>query len=190
VRGDLRARDRAGRRRPRRRRPRRRRRRVQPRLPLPQGRDHRRARGRPRPAHHAPHPPRRQLVEATWDEAYAEVARRLQPILQTHGPDAVAIYLGNPNVHNLSGQLYARPLIKALRTTNVYSASSVDQLPKHVSSGYLFGDPLAIPVPDVDRTDLLVVLGGNPRVSNGSLWTAPDLPAGSPRCASAVAGSS
>jgi anaerobic selenocysteine-containing dehydrogenase len=117
-----------------------------------------------------------QLVAASWDEAYAEVAHRLQPILQAHGPDAVAIYLGNPNVHNLAGQLYARPLIKALRTTNVYSASSVDQLPKHVSSGYLFGDPLAIPVPDVDRTDLLVVLGGNPRVSNGSLWTAPDLP--------------
>jgi anaerobic selenocysteine-containing dehydrogenase len=117
-----------------------------------------------------------RLVEATWDEAYAEIARRLPPILASHGPDAVAIYLGNPNVHNLSGQLYARPLIKALRTTNVYSASSVDQLPKHVSSGYLFGDPLAIPVPDVDRTDLLVVLGGNPRVSNGSLWTAPDLP--------------
>jgi anaerobic selenocysteine-containing dehydrogenase len=117
-----------------------------------------------------------RLVEATWDEAYAEIARRLPPILQEQGPDAVAIYLGNPNVHNLSGQLYARPLIKALRTTNVYSASSVDQLPKHVSSGYLFGDPLAIPVPDIDRTDLLVILGGNPRVSNGSLWTAPDLP--------------
>jgi anaerobic selenocysteine-containing dehydrogenase len=117
-----------------------------------------------------------RLTPASWDEAYAEVAARLRPILAEHGPDAVAVYLGNPNVHNLAGQLYARPLIKALRTTNVYSASSVDQLPKHVSSGYLFGDPLAIPVPDVDRTDLLVVLGGNPRVSNGSLLTAPDLP--------------
>jgi anaerobic selenocysteine-containing dehydrogenase len=117
-----------------------------------------------------------ELVETTWDEAFGEVARRLRPIVDEHGPDAVAIYLGNPNVHNLSGQLYARPLIKALRTRNVFSASSVDQLPKHVSCGSLFGDPLAIPVPDIDRTDLLVVLGGNPRVSNGSLWTAPDLP--------------
>jgi anaerobic selenocysteine-containing dehydrogenase len=117
-----------------------------------------------------------QLVEATWQEAFEEVASRLHAIQAEHGPYAVAIYLGNPNVHTLAGQLYLRPLVKALRTTNVYSASSVDQLPKHVSCGYLFGDPLAIPVPDLDRTDLLVVLGGNPRVSNGSLLTAPDLP--------------
>ena len=117
-----------------------------------------------------------QLVEAGWEEAFEEVATRLHTIQAEHGPDAVAIYLGNPNVHTLAGQLYIRPLAKALRTTNIYSASSVDQLPKHVSCGYLFGDPLAIPVPDLDRTDLLVVLGGNPRVSNGSLMTAPDLP--------------
>jgi anaerobic selenocysteine-containing dehydrogenase len=117
-----------------------------------------------------------ELVEVGWDEAFAEVARRLGPIIEAHGPDALAIYLGNPNVHNLAGQLYARPLIKALRTRNIHSASSVDQLPKHVSCGHVFGDPLAIPVPDIDRTELLVVLGGNPRVSNGSLWTAPDLP--------------
>jgi len=117
-----------------------------------------------------------RLVEATWQEAYAEVARRLHAVQAEHGHDAVALYLGNPNVHNLSGQLYVRPLAKALQTTNISSASSVDQLPKHVACGHLFGDPLAIPVPDIDRTDLLVVLGGNPRVSNGSLMTAPDLP--------------
>lgn len=117
-----------------------------------------------------------ELVEATWAEAYEEIARRLPAIVETGGPDAVAVYLGNPNVHNLAGQLYVRPLVKALRTKNVHSASSVDQLPKHVSCGAMFGDPLAIPVPDIDRTELLVVMGGNPRVSNGSLWTAPDLP--------------
>ncbi|MFA9429067.1 molybdopterin-dependent oxidoreductase [Egicoccus sp. AB-alg2] len=117
-----------------------------------------------------------QLVETDWNDAFDEVARRLAPIVAEHGPDSVGVYLGNPNVHNLAGQLYVRPLVKALRTRNVFSASSVDQLPKHLSCGALFGDPLAIPVPDVDRTDLLVVLGGNPRVSNGSLWTAPDLP--------------
>jgi anaerobic selenocysteine-containing dehydrogenase len=117
-----------------------------------------------------------ELVDASWDEALTEVAERLRPIVDEHGPDSVAIYVGNPNAHNLSGQLYLRALIKALRTRNVHSASSVDQLPKHVSAGLMFGDPLAIPVPDIDRTDLLVVLGGDPRTSNGSLWTAPDLP--------------
>ncbi|MEX1178146.1 MAG: molybdopterin-dependent oxidoreductase [Nitriliruptor sp.] len=116
------------------------------------------------------------LVEATWDEAFGEVEQRLRAIVDEHGPDSVAIYLGNPNAHTLSGQLYARALIKSLRTRNVHSASSVDQLPKHVSCGTMFGDPLAIPVPDIDRTDLLVVLGGDPRTSNGSLWTVPDVP--------------
>ncbi len=117
-----------------------------------------------------------QLVETGWDDAFAEVAQRLRPIIDEHGPNAVAVYLGNPNAHNLDGMLHLRPLLKALRTRNIYSATSVDQLPKHVSSGYLFGDPSAVPVPDIDRTDLLVVLGGNPLVSNGSLMTAPDMP--------------
>jgi anaerobic selenocysteine-containing dehydrogenase len=117
-----------------------------------------------------------KLVPATWDEAFGEVAPRLRAIVDEHGPDSVAIYLGNPNAHTLSGQLFVRPLVKALRTRNVHSASSVDQLPKHVSCGLVFGDPLAIPVPDIDRTDLLVVLGGDPRTSNGSLWTVPDVP--------------
>lgn len=116
------------------------------------------------------------LREASWEEAFAEVARRLPPILEAHGRDAVAVYLGNPNTHNLAGLLYLRPLLQTLRTKNLYSASTVDQMPKHVSSGLLFGRPGAIPVPDLDRTDLLVILGGNPRVSNGSLCTAPDFP--------------
>ena len=114
--------------------------------------------------------------EVTWDEAFAEVERRLTPVLAEHGRDAVAVYLGNPNAHNLSGFFYGRPLLKALGTKNVFSASTVDQMPKHVSSGLLFGSPDAIPVPDIDRTDLLVILGANPLESNGSLATAPDWP--------------
>lgn len=117
-----------------------------------------------------------RLEPTTWDAAFAEVEGRLRAIIDEHGPDSVAVYAGNPNAHTLSGQLYVRPLIKALRTKNIFSASSVDQLPKHVSSGLTFGDPLAIPVPDIDRTDLLVILGGDPRTSNGSLWTVPDVP--------------
>jgi anaerobic selenocysteine-containing dehydrogenase len=114
--------------------------------------------------------------EATWDEAYREIEQRLLPLLDAHGRDAVAIYLGNPNVHNHASTLYVRPLIMALGTTNIYSASTVDQMPKHVSAGLMFGDPLAIPVPDLDRTDYLLMLGANPWHSNGSLCTAPDFP--------------
>ncbi|NEE38278.1 molybdopterin oxidoreductase family protein, partial [Streptomyces sp. SID7982] len=64
----------------------------------------------------------------------------------------------------------------ALRTRNVFTASTLDQMPKHVSSGLLFGDAHAIPVPDLDRTDHLLLIGANPLESNGSLCTAPDFP--------------
>ena len=69
-----------------------------------------------------------RFVAVTWDEAFAEIARRLAAVVDEHGRDATAVYVGNPNAHTLAGQLYIRPLIKALRTRNVYSASSVDQL--------------------------------------------------------------
>jgi anaerobic selenocysteine-containing dehydrogenase len=114
--------------------------------------------------------------EVTWDEAFAEVERGLTAVLDQHGRDAVAVYLGNPSAHTVSGILYGRPLLRALGTRNIYSASTVDQMPKHVSSGLLFGSGDTIPVPDLDRTDYLLMLGANPYESNGSLCTAPDFP--------------
>ncbi|HEX6117492.1 MAG TPA: molybdopterin oxidoreductase family protein [Solirubrobacterales bacterium] len=116
-----------------------------------------------------------RLEEASWDEAFAEIARRLPPLLERHGRDSVAVYLGNPTVHVLSLGLYSRVLLKALGTRNIYSASTVDQMPKHISSGLMFGSMLSIPIPDVDRTDHLLILGANPLASNGSLMTAPDM---------------
>jgi anaerobic selenocysteine-containing dehydrogenase len=112
----------------------------------------------------------------SWPEAFAEVERGLGGVLDAHGRDAVALYFGNPSAHTLAGVLYNSPLAKSLGSRNVYSASTVDQMPKHVSSGLLFGGPLLIPVPDLDRTDHLVMLGANPWESNGSLCTAPDFP--------------
>ena len=116
-----------------------------------------------------------QWREVGWDDAYAEVERLLSGVRERHGRDAVAIYLGNPNVHNLAGQLYVAPLIRALRTHNVYTASTLDQMPKHVSAGLMFGGALTIAIPDVDRCDYLLILGANPLVSNGSLLTAPNM---------------
>ncbi|MEU4422880.1 molybdopterin-dependent oxidoreductase [Actinoplanes sp. NPDC024001] len=115
-------------------------------------------------------------VEVEWDEAFAAVEAGLLPIIERAGRDAVGVYVGNPNAHTMSGGLYLSPLLKAIASRNVFSASTVDQMPKHVSCGYLFGHPLAIPVPDLDRTDLLLMLGANPWESNGSLATAADFP--------------
>ncbi|MEU8656419.1 molybdopterin oxidoreductase family protein [Actinoplanes philippinensis] len=128
---------------------------------------------------HDPDRLRQPLVngrEASWDEAFDAVRAGLRPILERYGPNALAVYLGNPNAHTMAGGLYVTPLLRALGSRNVYSASTVDQMPKHVSCGYLFGNPLIIPVPDVDRTDFLLILGANPWESNGSLATAADFP--------------
>lgn len=117
-----------------------------------------------------------RFVEASWGEAFAEIDRRLAEVRNTYGSDSVAIYIGNPSVHGFRDLLALRPFVRALRTRNVYTAATVDQMPKHVACGYLFGHPGAIPVPDVDRTDFLLMLGANPLESNGSLATAPDWP--------------
>ncbi|MCG5215206.1 molybdopterin-dependent oxidoreductase [Streptosporangium soli] len=117
-----------------------------------------------------------EWLEASWPEAFAAVEQGLAPVIERHGRQSVALYLGNPNAHSMAGALYAAPLVRALGSRNIYSASTADQMPKHVSCGLMFGHPLAIPVPDLDRTGYLLMLGANPLESNGSLCTAPDFP--------------
>ena len=134
-----------------------------------------------RDLHHDPDRLRAPLVKrggrfepVTWIEAYAEVERLLAPVIAAHGRDALGLYLGNPVAHKYGLLLYVPRLVRALGTNNVFSASTLDQMPKQLVAGLLFGSPLSIPVPDIDRTDYLLVLGANPAASNGSLWTVPD----------------
>ncbi len=115
-----------------------------------------------------------QFVEASWDEAYAEIERRLPPLIAAGGPNAVATVLGNPTSHKMGLLLYFPRLARALGTRNMFSASSVDQVPKMLSVGLMFGSWLSVPVPDIERAQFLLILGANPMVSNGSLWTVPD----------------
>ncbi len=112
-----------------------------------------------------------QWAEVGWDEALAVAAAGLRDAL-----GGVGVYLGNPNAHTIAGALYAPQLIRALKTRQVYSASTLDQMPKQVACGYLFGNPFAFTLPDLDRTDHLVVIGANPLVSNGSVATVADFP--------------
>ena len=111
---------------------------------------------------------------ATWDEAYAEIARRLPPIMAAHGRNATGIVVGNPSAHKIGLLTYFGKLARALGTKNVFSASTLDQMPKQLASGLMFGHWLSIALPDISRTDYLLVLGANPLVSNGSMWTVPD----------------
>jgi len=114
--------------------------------------------------------------EVSWDEALDLVATNLARAVNEHGRDALAIYLGNPNVHSLGSMTHGTAMVKSFRTRNKYSATSVDQLPAQLLAYLMHGHQLLLPVPDIDRTDLFLVFGANPMASNGSLMTVPDFP--------------
>ncbi len=111
-----------------------------------------------------------------WDEAFDEVAQQLKRIQTQHGRNAVATYLGNPTVHSYGAMLFAPGFIRSLHTRNKFSATSVDQLAHHVAAYLMFGHQLLLPIPDIDRTKFLLMLGANPAASNGSMMTAPGMP--------------
>ncbi|MGB2253629.1 MAG: molybdopterin-dependent oxidoreductase, partial [Spongiibacter marinus] len=116
-----------------------------------------------------------QWHELEWEEALDNVAERMRSLQQEHGKDALGVYLGNPNVHNLGGTLLNGGFLRALKTRNKFSATSVDQLPHHMVAWKLFGHQLRIPVPDIDRSDYFVIMGGNPLASNGSIMSVADV---------------
>jgi anaerobic selenocysteine-containing dehydrogenase len=115
--------------------------------------------------------------EITWKAAYEEIASRLLAIRAEQGNDAIGIYMGNPLVHDFAF-MYINALARALATHNVFNAAAVDQLPKEIQTGLMYGgpSPATIPVPDIDRTHYLLIIGANPAVSHGSLMTMPDAP--------------
>lgn len=130
--------------------------------------------------HHDPDRLRRPLhrhdngfVEVSWDEALDWAADHLSTILSRYGKQAIGVYGGNPIAHNLGLMLGVGPFLKALRTPNVFTATSVDHLPHLFVARKMFGHALLLPVPDLDRTHTLLIVGANPLVSNGSLMTAP-----------------
>lgn len=110
-----------------------------------------------------------------WDEAIALVATRFAEVQRAHGDNALGIYLGNPNAHHVGSILHAPGMIRALRTRNRFSATSVDQLPHHVAAHAMFGHAFMFPIPDIDHTAYWLLLGANPVASNGSLMSAPDV---------------
>lgn len=116
-----------------------------------------------------------QWVEMEWDDALDLVARRLREVQEQHGADAVAVFQGNPSVHNSGTLLSASSFLKALGSKNRFTATSTDQLPHHFAAAEMLGHPLLLPIPDIDRCDLFVVFGANPLASNGSIMTAPGM---------------
>ncbi|GAC27988.1 molydopterin dinucleotide-binding region [Glaciecola pallidula DSM 14239 = ACAM 615] len=113
--------------------------------------------------------------EISWDDALDKVANGLFEIQQKYGVESVATYLGNPNAHNMGSILYGPYFYRALQSHSRFSATSVDQLPHHIVSRKLFGHQSQIPIPDIDRTQYFMIIGGNPLASNGSIMTVPHI---------------
>jgi anaerobic selenocysteine-containing dehydrogenase len=110
-----------------------------------------------------------------WDAALDFAADGLRRVAERHGKDAVAIYWGNPVIHNHGALLVRAGLNRALGTKNLYGAGSQDVSPRFGASYHLYGNSLVVPIADVDRTDFFLCIGANPLVSNGSVLTAPDM---------------
>jgi anaerobic selenocysteine-containing dehydrogenase len=116
--------------------------------------------------------------EIGWDEAYNEIASRLIEIREKCGADAIGMYSGNPVVHDLGATLYRAVFRRAVGTKSIFNSSAIDTLPKVVQTGLMFGGPfpVTVPIPDIDRTTYLLVIGANPAISHGSLMTMPNAP--------------
>ena len=111
----------------------------------------------------------------SWDEAFTEVVERIHQIQEEHGRNSVGVYLGNPNAHNFGTMVFGPPFLRTLGSKNRFSATSCDQLPLMMASYFMFGHQLLFPVPDIGRTDFMMILGANPLASNGSIMAGPGI---------------
>ena len=112
--------------------------------------------------------------EIEWEEAMELATSKLLAIKQKYGANANGYYIGNPTGHNVGAQLYLLPLMNALGTQRSFSAATMDQFPQNVALHTMIGDPWMFPIPDLQRTEFFVCMGGNPLVSQGSLMSGPN----------------
>jgi formate dehydrogenase len=114
------------------------------------------------------------FVDVSWPVATEEIAARLRAIVDAHGPRSVGLYLGNPNAFNAMVAVGAFQLIRGLGSDRVFSSASQDCANKYATAELLYGAAQANPIPDLERTELLLVVGANPRVSKTSFWSVAD----------------
>ncbi|WP_232383192.1 molybdopterin-containing oxidoreductase family protein [Actinomadura violacea] len=123
------------------------------------------------------HPLRRrpdgEFERVSWDEALGGITARLNALRREHGGSSIGWYFGNPATFSYSHPLWLNGFMAALKSPHLYSAGSQDVNNRFAASALLYGAPVLVPIPDLKRTDLLLMLGANPLVSHGSLITAP-----------------
>ena len=113
--------------------------------------------------------------QISWEQAYSEITSKIKEIQAKYGNNSVGMYQGNPSIHNLGTTMNSATFAKSLHTKNLFSATSADQLPHHFAAWQMFGHPMMMPIPDIDFTDYMLIIGGNPIASNGSIMSVPDV---------------
>jgi anaerobic selenocysteine-containing dehydrogenase len=113
--------------------------------------------------------------DVDWDEAAGFVAARVSAIRDRHGPDAVAAYVGNPTAFNALGQQHIGQFLATAGIRRTFSSGTQDCANKFVASEAVFGTRLVHPIPDIDNTDLCLIIGENPRASQASFFSIPDV---------------
>ena len=116
-----------------------------------------------------------ELQPTAWNEAYTVIQRELSRLTADHGRDSVALYVGNPTAHNIGLSMGFATFASTLGSKNLYTAGTVDQVPKQLASELMFGNDMAVPVPDILSCDYFLMFGANPVVSNGSFWVVPKI---------------
>ena len=116
-----------------------------------------------------------KLQPATWHEAYETIQEELARLTSSYGKDSVALYVGNPTAHNIGLSMGFGTFASTLGSKNLYTAGTVDQVPKQLACELMFGNDMAVPIPDILNCDYFLMLGANPVVSNGSFWVVPKI---------------
>jgi formate dehydrogenase len=109
----------------------------------------------------------------SWEAALADIGERLRATVARHGPASVGWYMGNPGAFSYSHTLWVKGFLDGLGSPHYYSAGSQDVNNRFAASALLYGTPLLVPIPDLQRTSFLLMVGANPLVSHGSVLTAP-----------------
>jgi anaerobic selenocysteine-containing dehydrogenase len=123
------------------------------------------------------HPLRRTangFERASWDDAIADVAARLRAIRDRHGPASIAWYMGNPTAFNTLAGPAAGAFFAQLGARRAFSSGTQDCANKFAGSEAVFGSSTIHPIPDLEHTELLLVIGANPRVSHWSFVSLAD----------------
>ena len=114
-----------------------------------------------------------EFTRISWEQAYTEIAEKLQRIRAQHGPASFATMSGNPPAFSYANLISTTSFANALDVKWRYGVNADDSSAFQGASQILFGSSSLIPKPDIWRTKLLLIVGANPMVSHGSTISEP-----------------